>query len=149
MTPFLGQRRRKHAVSAPEFAHHIVAFYRRSDHHFVPVSYLHAMLQRDMCLIGGGCTDGRAFALMRAEERDAIAAAGGLLLQTLHYAFARYAFSCDAYFGHCGDARAFAVDMQAGFQPTSHPHLLVHWHRLLPEERRTELTTRAHAMGPF
>ncbi len=140
--------RRKYAAEPPDFPQHVVAFYRAGDA-FIPVSYLHVNLVEGVGLIGGGATDGSVFAHMAPAERAAISEAGGLLLQTLRFSFARFARDCEAFFGHCGDARAFAVDMQAGFQPTAHENLLVHWHRLLDQTRRDALTAQVHALGPF
>jgi len=76
-------------------------------------------------------------------------AGGGLLLHALRYGFARFADRCEAYFGYCGDARAYEVDMAAGFVPTRHRFLIAHWHRDLPDARREELIAKVHAIGPF
>ena len=140
---------RKYAQSAPDFPHHVVAFLRREDGAFVPASYLHFTLHEDVVLVGGGATDGRAFAQVPAEVAAAVRAGGGLLLQTLRFGFRKYADRCDAFFGHCGDPRAFEVDMQAGFQPTRVEHLLAYWHRLLDGNRREALIDKVAALGPF
>lgn len=140
---------RKYAQSAPDFPHHVVAFLRREDGAFVAASYLHFTLHEGVVLVGGGATDGRAFAQVPAAVGDAVRASGGLLLRTLRFGFSKYADRCEAFFGHCGDPRAFEVDMQAGFQPTRVEHLLAYWHRLLPEERREALIDRVAAIGPF
>lgn len=140
---------RKFNQSPPAFPHHIVAFYRQSQGSFIPLSYLHIRPWGDFYLVGGGCTDGRVFALMSDVEREQIRATGGLLLKTLRYSFERFADRCEAYFGYCGDPRAYEVDMQAGFVPTDHEYLIARWHRTLPETRKHELTQIAHALGPF
>jgi hypothetical protein len=141
--------RRKYAADIPAFDHHVVAFYRKAPDHLVPASYLHLWLRDDVCLVGGGCTDGRAIAQMSDGERARITAANGLLLRTLLYSFRRYADRCEAFFGYCGDARALAVDLQAGFVPTGHEHLLVHWHRPLSPARQAELVEKVRGFGPF
>ena len=74
---------------------------------------------------------------------------GQALLQTLRFGFRKYADHCEAFFGHCGDPRAFEVDMQAGFQPTRVEHLLAYWHRLLDDKRREALIDKVTALGPF
>ena len=140
---------RKYAQSAPDFPHHVVAFLRREDGAFVPASYLHFTLHEDVVLVGGGATDGRAFAQVPEEVANAIRDSGGLLLRTLRFGFGKYAGRCDAFFGHCGDPRAFEVDMQAGFQPTRVEHLLVYWHKLLDESRREALIDKVAALGAF
>lgn len=141
--------RRKFAQDLPDFDHHVVAFARTPDGRGETLSYLHLWLRDDVCLVGGGCTDGQAIARLPAAHRERIHAANGLLLQTLRFSFARYADRCEAFFGYCGDARAMAVDLEAGFVPTVHERLLVHWHRPLPAARREELVQRVKDLGPF
>ncbi len=140
---------RKFKQSVPHFPHHIVTFYRKSWDCFVPVSYLHILPQGDIHLVGGGCTDGRVFGLMTEEQRRQVNEAGGLLLGSLRYAFDRFADQCDAYFGYCGDARAYEIDMKAGFVPTEHDRLIARWHKPLAPERQAELVRQAHKLGPF
>ena len=90
-----------------------------------------------------------AFGHLAPETATRIRDAGGLYLQTLRWTFAKFADRCDAFFGYCGDPRAWEVDMQAGFEPTKHDKLIAHWHRPLPAARRDELVERVNAMGPF
>ena len=71
------------------------------------------------------------------------------ILKWEHEADEPYADRCDAYFGHCGDARAYEVDMQAGFEPTGHDQLIVRWHKPLDPVRRRALVAKAHAIGAF
>ncbi len=140
---------RKYRQSVPTFPHHVVALYRDADGCFIPASYVHFKPSGDIWLVGGGCTDGRAFAHMDEAQRAAVTSAGGLLLQTLRFGFAKFADRCDAFFGYCGDARAWEVDLQAGFIPTEHDKLLVRWNGPLDPSRREVLTARANALGPF
>src|SRR5690606_10968243 len=111
---------RKYRQSAPDFPHHIVTFYRQAWNCFVPVSYLHIRPRGDIYLAGGGCTDGRVFEMMTGEQRELVNQSGGLLMKAVRYAFSRFATRCDAFFGYCGDARSYEVNMQAGFEPTQH-----------------------------
>lgn len=141
--------RRKFAQELQDVDRHVVAFYRQAPDRFVLLSYMHYWLRDDVCLVGGGCTDGRAFAHVAPADAQRIRAAGGVMLQTLRFGFRKYAPRCEAFFGYCGDARAWEVDMAAGFVPTQHPHLIVHWHRELPPARQAELIERVRGFGPF
>ena len=141
--------RRKFNEDPPSFPHHLVTFYRESELSHVPLSYVHFRAFDEVMLVGGGCTDGRGFARMSEAEREHVRAGGGLLLHALRYGFTRFADRCEAYFGYCGDARAYEVDMAAGFVPTQHHFLIAHWHRDLPAARREELIAKVHAIGPF
>ena len=141
---------RKFRESAPDFPHHIVAFYRHAEDHLVPLSYVHFTPWRDrLMLAGGGCTDGRGFALMSDEQRALVTAAGGLLAQTQLFGFRKFADACDAFGGYCGDARASQVHESVGYAPTAHPHLIVKWHKPLSDERREQIVRELHAVGPF
>lgn len=141
---------RKFRQSAPDFAHHIVAFYRHREDHLVPVSYVHfTQHSPTLMLAGGGCTDGRAFALMTERERQLVNDAGGLLAHTQLHGFAKFADRCEAFGGYCGDARASAVHASVGYEPTEHPHLIVRWHKPLAPARRAEIVETLRAIGPF
>jgi hypothetical protein len=141
--------RRKFGDSPPNFGTHMVLFYRDANLALHAASYLHLWTTGTVGLIGGGCTDGRTIRLMSETERLAIDEAGGLLLQTLRYAFDRHEDRLEAFFGHCGNDRALAVDLRAGFLRTADPNLLVRWNRDLSESTRARLFQQALALGPF
>jgi hypothetical protein len=144
----LFERKFGHAI--PQWPHDIVAFVRRSsDAALVPISYAKFAPFGSVMLVGGCCTDGGAFAHLDQAQKDALVAAGGSMAQLLRYGFSRFASTCDAYFGYCGDARAWEVDLSAGFEPTGHDKLLVHWHKPLNAQMRRGLVAMAHAIGAF
>jgi hypothetical protein len=147
---FAGQLfRRKFGDSLPGFGHHVVAFYRRDESAFLVASYCHLWIQGSIGLVGGACTDGRVLRAMHPDELRLVNEAGGLLRYTLRFVFARFASAVEAYFGHCGDARAREVVFPAGFSETGLPHLIVRYTRDLPPEQQQRLVEQAHAIGPF
>ncbi|HEV7492036.1 MAG TPA: hypothetical protein VGO25_14625 [Rhodanobacteraceae bacterium] len=149
-SPFFGELfRRKFGDPVPAEKHHFGVFFRAGDGNFVPLSYLHFMPFDELLLVGGLCTDGRTFERMSETQREQIRAAGGVMVHALRYVFLRLADSCEAYFGYCGDPRAYEVDMQAGFVPTEHDKLIARWHKPLDPARRQILIGKAHAIGPF
>ena len=141
------QRKFSHPI--PEWKHDLVAFVRLVNGTLVPLSYAKFMPFANVFLVGGCCTDGRAFAHMEPAQRDALSAAGGSMAHVLRHGFARYAERCDAYFGYCGDARAWEVDLSAGFEPTGIDKLLVHWHKPLDPTLKKALVAMVDAVGPF
>jgi len=143
----LFQRKFGHPI--PEWKHDVVAFVRTHDGLLVPMSYTKFMPFGSVFLVGGCSTDGRAFAHLDQAQKDALAAAGSSMVQLLRYGFKRYADRCDAFFGYCGDARAWEVDLMAGFEPTGHDKLLVHWHKPINDQLKRGLIAMAHAIGPF
>ncbi len=140
---------RKFGHPIPEWKHDVVAFIREDDGTLVPLSYTKFAPFSSVMLVGGCCTDGRAFAHMSDAQKTALTQAGGSMAQLLRWGFAHFADRCDAFFGYCGDARAWEVDLSAGFEPTQHDKLLVHWQKPLDEALRRSLVAMAHALGPF
>jgi hypothetical protein len=141
--------RRKFGAAPPDVAHHLVALYRDDERGLQIAGYSHMRPFGDIYLSGGSCSDGNVIRRMPQPERDALYGAGGTWFLILEYAFERYADRCDAFFGHCGDARALQVALAAGFELTEHQHLIVHWHKPLHEVVRRALVAKAHAIGPF
>jgi len=141
--------RRKFGGEPPDVPHHLVALYRDNAGALHVAGYSHMRPYGDAYLSGGSCTDGKVIARMEPQHREQLYASGGALYLILKYAFRRYADRCQAFFGHCGDARALDVTRAAGFEPTVHQHLIVHWHRPLVESTRDALIERVHALGPF
>ncbi len=140
---------RKYRARVPDFRHHYVAFWKRDDGSFMPVSYLHFTDCGDLLLIGGACTDGEKLHEMSDAQRQAIDAAGGINLAVTRYAIERHAADRDAIFGLCGDARSFSILAQCGFERVREPHLIARWSRPLTDARRAELIAKVDSFGPF
>jgi hypothetical protein len=141
--------RRKFGVSPPAEGHHFVAFARDPEGSLLALGYTHFYPFGDIMLGGGACTDDRLLRRLGAEQRAAIAETGGLYFNVLRYALYHLRGRCEAYFGYCGDARAEAVDLRAGFVKTQHKHLLVYFHKPLHEVMQRALIAKAAAIGPF
>ncbi len=140
---------RKFGHPLPDWPHDLMAFFRRDDGSLMPLAYTKFMPLGSVILVGGCATDGRAFASMSPSQAEALSASGGAMKHLLRFGFTRLADRCDAYFGYCGDARAWEVDLSAGFEPTGHNKLLVHWHKPLNQQTRRGLVAMAHALGAF
>jgi hypothetical protein len=140
---------RKYRVKAPDFPHHVLAFYRREDGALLPACYIHFTDAGKILLGGGACSDDRVLRNMSVSERAALRAAGGLYKYTLAYALRHFAPHYTAIFGYCGDVRAERIDLAVGFVKTEHPHLLVYWASELSKTQRAALIAKAHAVGPF
>jgi len=140
---------RKFAHTAPDHGISVVCFYRNSWDHFLPVCYTNFWPYEEVILVGGAMTDGRAFGYMTNDLPARIKASGGIYYHVLKFAFDRFKDQCEAYFGHAGDQRAYDVDIQAGFEPTGHQHLIAHFHKPLPMERKQFLIEKIHGIGPF
>lgn len=133
----------------PEDGHHLVVFYRQSPNQLIPACYVHFRPFGDICLVGGACTDGDAFSYMSDKEKLYIKEQGGLYLHLLDFAFERFSSRFTAFFGHCGDARALEVDLQAGFRLTEHQYLIIYTQNQLDATVEKALIAKAAALGPF
>jgi hypothetical protein len=148
--PIVGELfRRKFGHPIPDWKHDLVAFVRLGDGLLAPMSYAKFMPFGSVMLVGGCCTDGGAFAHLDDSQKAALTASGGAMAQLLRHGFEHFADSCDAFFGYCGDARAWEVDLSAGFEPTGHDKLLVHWHKPINDQLKRGLVAMAQALGAF
>ncbi|HET6545739.1 MAG TPA: hypothetical protein VFG55_03215 [Rhodanobacteraceae bacterium] len=141
--------RRKFGHPPPDLPRHLVALYRAPDDALHLAGFSHMRPFGDVYLSGGSCTEGETIRRMRPQEREALHAAGGVWYWILKYAFRKYADCCDAFFGHCGDARALEVALAAGFETTGHEHVIAHWHKPLHPAIRRALIAKVHALGKF
>ncbi|HEY6940547.1 hypothetical protein [Dokdonella sp.] len=141
--------RRHFGDEPPSFPHHVIAFVRDASGIETPASYVHFTPVGELLLGGGACVDRRVMRTMAADLRARIRAQGGLYRMTLDWAVRHFAPTHKAIFGYCGDALAERVDLAAGFRPTGHAHLLVHWTRALADAECARLVAQAHAIGPF
>ncbi|MEO7431359.1 MAG: hypothetical protein ABIR62_04935 [Dokdonella sp.] len=140
---------KKFAAPPPDVGRHLAALYRDPEGGLRVAGYSHMRAFGDVYLSGGSCSNGDTIRRMEHAHRDAIHAAGGIWYLILKYAFERYADCCDAFFGHCGDARALAVATEAGFIGAGHPYLIVNWHKPLHENIQRALIAKVQALGPF
>lgn len=141
--------RHKLGHELPDTGRHLIGCYRADAFRFVPLGYLQIGRHDTVGLVGGGCTDGRAFDRVDSAHAVAIREAGGVLFSLLRYAFTRMTDDFEAFFGYCGDARAEEVDLAAGFEYTKYKYLLAHFHRPVDSARREALTDQVYRLGPF
>lgn len=140
---------RNYRAPAPDFPHHVIAFWKRADGSFVPASYVHFTDCADIFLAGGAATDGDLLRQMDASQRAALKDYGGLMLATLRYGFARWGPRCEAIFTCCGDPRALQTTPKLGFEETGVEYLLAAWMREPSPQRRRELVAKARSFMPF
>lgn len=133
----------------PNFPRHFVAFYRDAIGASYIAGYSHMRILDTVYLSGGSCTEGDALRRMSPEEKEVLAAHGGVYSQILKYEFAKLGSECDAFFGYSGDARAIQVAIDAGFEKLEYPYLFARWNKTLSEEYKQQLSEKIRAIGPF
>jgi len=133
----------------PNWGHHLICVYRKSQEHFVPLTYVNFAQKENVILVGGAVTNRRAFEYVEPVHAKQLRENGGAYFQLLKFGFKKFADRCDGYFGYTGDQRALEVDLAAGFEHTQHKHLIVNFHKPLSEAYKEDLIQRIFNIGPF
>lgn len=132
----------------PSNWHQYVAVYRWPDETQETVGFCNWIRYGDTYLEGGMCVRKGFYRRLPAEHFRRCRARGGIA-QLMMEAAARQLNDCTAWFGYCGDAKALAVDLRAGYVPTRHEHLIVKWFREVSRAEQERLTGQVAAIGPF
>lgn len=142
---------REHCMTFPtplENWRQYVAFYQRSADRFEPVGFCNWIRYGDVYLEGGMCVKRNFYRQLPKEQWDECRARGGIA-QIIMETAARELDDCLAWFGFCGDKKAYIVDTRVGYQPTRHQHLIVKWFADLAEERKRALEDQIATLGRF
>jgi hypothetical protein len=136
-------------VSTPREAwRQYVAFYRWPDARFEAVGFCNWIRCGRYYLGGGMCVSPTFYRRMPREHFAVCRARGGVAQLMVEAAF-RELTDCDAWFGYCGDRKAYQADIRAGFTATRHPLLVAKWRPGLSEAVRTAIEDEVAAIGPF
>jgi hypothetical protein len=136
-------------ISTPPSAwRQYVATYRWPDGRDETVGFCNWIRYRDVYLQGGMCVGRNFYRRMPREEFRELQRRGGLA-QMMMAAAERELNDCVAWFGYCGDAKALAVDLRAGYVKTNRPYVIVKWFNPPPEAERQQLIDDIVKVGPF
>ena len=125
-----------------------VAFYKWSETHLEPVGFCNWIRYADCYLCGGLCVRNNFYRRLPSEHWLVCRDRGGMAQIVLETAF-RELTDCAAWFGYCGDKKAYLACLRAGYRPTRHQYIIVKWHTDLPEAQQRELENRIANIGPF
>ena len=132
----------------PENWRQEVAFYTWADERTEAVGFCNWIRHENCYLCGGMCVRSNFYRRLPREHWDACRERGGIAQIVLETAFATLT-DCTAWFGYCGDRKAYVVDLRAGYEPTRHRYLIVKWNADLSEPEKRALEDRFAAIGPF
>jgi hypothetical protein len=138
--------RRAFGHPAPNFGHHFFCFAKEGMGEKKLLAYGHCTPKANYYLGGGMCSDLRQLRSLSVESRRALDTVGGAACLLVQGVF-QWCVDKPAVFGHVGHRVAREIDLQAGFEATHYPHLMVHWTN--PEHRPAHLVDEAHAEGAF
>lgn len=125
-----------------------VAFYRWPDARIEAVGFCNWVRHDDVYLGGGMCVSPTFYRRMPRAHWQACRERGGIAQMLLEAAF-RELRDCVAWFGYCGDRKAYLVDIRAGFEPTRHPLLVAKWRTSVPDAQKIAIEDAVAAIGPF
>ena len=125
-----------------------VAFYRWSQSSFEPVGFCNWIRFGDVYLEGGLCANHTIYRRMPREHWAECRSHGGIA-QLMMEAAARELNDCEAWFGFCGDKKAWIVNARIGYVPAGPKHLIVKWFRELSAQRQQALIEHVAEIGPF
>jgi hypothetical protein len=128
--------------------HQYVAFYKWSEASIEPVGFCNWMRHGDVYLEGGMCVRRNFYRRLPKPQWDECKQRGGVA-QIMMETAAERLNDCAAWFGYCGDKKAYIVDTRFGYQPTDRRYIIAKWFRDVPDERKRELIDQIAALGPF
>jgi len=132
----------------PENWRQEVAFYKWSETHLEAVGFCNWIHYAGCYLCGGMCVRRDFYRRLPKEQWLVCRERGGVAQIMLETAFQQLT-DCQAWFGYCGDKRAYIVDMRAGFRPTRFRYVIVKWNGDLEDTRKRALEDRVVDIGPF
>jgi hypothetical protein len=132
----------------PNVWHQYVALYRWSESAIETVGFCNWIRYGDVYLEGGMCVRRDFYRRLPKAHWSDCKARGGIA-QVMMQSAAGDLNDCSAWFGYCGDKKAYIVDARVGYQPTDKKYLIVKWFRDLDISQRRSLIDQVAEIGPF
>ena len=132
----------------PENWRQEVAFYKWSETHLEAVGFCNWIRYADCYLCGGLCVRRNFYHRLPRQHWLACRDRGGMAQIILETAF-RDLTDCTAWFGYCGDKKAYAACLRAGYLPTRHQYVIVKWNAGIPDASQRALEDRIAHIGAF
>lgn len=149
--PLVGHlfRRRFACEFFPETPMHFVAYYKQQTGQQVPIGYVHCEVWRHQALGGGLVIDERAWRNIPAADRLRIRQHGGVAALLLKAAISKVPDDTIGIWAYVGDPQAKKIDLEVGFKPTSHEHIMVIWRNSPDEAEKDYWLEQVRSYGPF
>jgi hypothetical protein len=132
----------------PENWHQFVALYRWPDGRFEAVGFCNWIRYGTVYLEGGLCVRTGFYRRIPDNHFQECSGAGGVA-QLMMEAGADKLSDCEAWFGFCGDKKAYRVGIRVGYRRLESPGLIVKWFKNVPEARQKDLEAMVAKIGPF
>ena len=125
-----------------------VALYRWPNGHEECVGFINYIKYRDVYLGGGMCVKADFYRRLPRSHFTDCRTRGGVA-QIMLEAAAHELTDAIAIFGYCGDKKAYAVDIRAGFVPTKYKHLIVKPNANATASQITSAIEYVNSVGAF
>jgi hypothetical protein len=135
-------------ATPPQNWRQYVAFYKWASNHIEPVGFCNWIRYDDVYLEGGMCVRKDFYRRLPKDQWAECKARGGVAQIIMEIASGELN-DCAAWFGYCGDKKAFIVDSRVGYKPTEYQYLIVKWFRDVPLAEKRRLERIVAAIGPF
>jgi hypothetical protein len=128
--------------------HQYVAQYEWEDGRIETVGFCNWIRHERVYLEGGMCVKKGFYKRLPKEHWKECQSRGGIAQMIMEKA-ATELDDADAWFGYCGDRKALAADLRAGYELTPYKFIIVKWFRPLSGPERAALIDSIAKIGVF
>ena len=132
----------------PEAWHQYVALYKWPDARIETVGFCNWIRYGDVYLEGGMCVRTDFYRRLPRGHWQECKGRGGIAEIMMRQA-ALELDDCTAWFGYCGDRKAYLVDMRVGYGATNRKYLIAKWFRETDAGTKDRLVDKIAEIGPF
>jgi hypothetical protein len=132
----------------PEVWRQYVALYKWPDGRIETVGFCNWIRYEEVYLEGGMCVRSGFYRRLPREHWQSCKGDGGVA-EIMMRSAALELTDCTAWFGYCGDKKAYIVDMRVGYEPTKKAYLIAKWSRETDAATKDALIDKIARIGPF
>jgi hypothetical protein len=132
----------------PDVWRQYVALYKWPDGRIETVGFCNWIRYGEVYLEGGMCVRNDFYRRIPREHWQSCKGRGGVA-EIMMRSAALELNDCMAWFGYCGDKKAYIVDMRVGYEPTKTKYLIAKWFCETDAATKDALVDKIARIGPF
>ena len=132
----------------PDVWRQYVALYKWPDQKIETVGFCNWIRYDEVYLEGGMCVRNDFYRRLPREHWQACKGKGGVA-EIMMRSASLDLDDCTAWFGYCGDKKAYIVDMRVGYEATKTKYLIAKWFRETDVATKDALVDKIARIGPF